>query len=116
MFKLHAVQAQFGDCLILEFGTASNPRFLLIDGGPPNSFTNDLNEALTNTVRNAELDLVILSHIDNDHIVGLLDLLAALEEDAANGLPARVRISGLWHNSFQKCSTLTAKSPSAYRR
>jgi Metallo-beta-lactamase superfamily len=102
MFKLHAVQAQFGDCLILEFGTAANRRFILIDGGPPNTFVNDLDAALQSIVQSGMLDVVILSHIDNDHIVGLLDLLAALEEDLANGRPSHIVIGGLWHNSFQK--------------
>src|SRR5215210_7771615 len=102
MFKLHVVQAQFGDSLILEFGTAAKRRFILIDGGPPDTFNNDLDAALQSIVQSGKLDVVILSHIDNDHIVGLLDLLAALEEDKANGQPPRVAIAGLWHNSFQK--------------
>lgn len=102
MFKLHAVQAQFGDSLILEFGTNAKRRFILIDGGPPNTFNNDLDAALQSIVKSGKLDLVLLSHIDNDHIVGLLDLLAALEEDKANGQPPRIAISGMWHNSFQK--------------
>jgi hypothetical protein len=96
------VQAQFGDSLILEFGTDAKPRFVLIDGGPPDNFINDLDAALQGIVATKKLDLVILSHIDNDHIVGLLDLLAALEEDTVNGLSPRVAISGVWHNSFQK--------------
>ena len=102
MFNLHAVQAQFGDSLILEFGTAANRRFILVDGGPPDTFNNDLDAALQSIVQSGKLDAVILSHIDNDHIVGLLDLLAALEEDKANGKPPRVAIAGNWHNSFQK--------------
>jgi len=102
MFKLHAVQAQFGDCLILEFGTAAKKRYILIDGGPPDTFANDLDGALGEIVQTGKLDAVILSHIDNDHIVGLLDLLAALEQDQADGQPPRVSIAGLWHNSFQR--------------
>lgn len=102
MFKLHAVQAQFGDCLILEFGTDANRRFILIDGGPPDTFNNDLDAALQSIVQSGKLDVVVLSHIDNDHIVGLLDLLAALEEDQANNQPLRIAIAALWHNSFQK--------------
>lgn len=102
MFKLHAVQAQFGDSLILEFGTNANRRFILVDGGPPDTFSNDLESALKSIVDKKKLDLVILSHIDNDHIVGLLDLFAALEQDQANGDNPRVSVAGLWHNSFQK--------------
>lgn len=102
MFKLHAVQAQFGDSLILEFGDSTNRRYILIDGGPPDNFKNDLEAALQSIVPTKKLDLVILSHIDNDHIIGLLDLLAALEEDDVNGDPPRIETPGLWHNSFQK--------------
>ncbi|HEX8834214.1 MAG TPA: MBL fold metallo-hydrolase [Abditibacteriaceae bacterium] len=102
MFKLHAVQAQFGDCLILEYGTAARKRYILIDGGPPDTFANDLDVALQNIVQTGKLDAVILSHIDNDHIIGLLDLLAALEQDEADGQPPRVAVAGLWHNSFQR--------------
>jgi hypothetical protein len=102
MFKLHTIQAEFGDCLILEFGTKARPRFILIDGGPPNTFKDHLDPALQSIVRSKKLDMVLLSHVDNDHIVGLLDLLAALEEDDANEQPRRMKIAGLWHNSFQK--------------
>lgn len=102
MFKLHAVQAQFGDSLILEFGDSAKRRYILIDGGPPNNFKDDLDAALQTIVPTKKLDLAVLSHIDNDHIIGLMDLLAALEEDAANGDPPRISVGGLWHNSFQK--------------
>jgi hypothetical protein len=102
VFKLHAVQAQFGDSLILEYGTDANRRYVLVDGGPPDTFANSLDAALQAIVTSGKLDLVVLSHIDNDHVVGLLDLLAALEEDEANGQPPRVKIAGLWHNSFKK--------------
>ena len=102
MFKLHVVQAQFGDSLILEFGAGAKRRFILIDGGPPDTFDDDLGAALKKIVQSGKLDVVILSHIDNDHIVGLLDLLATLEEDQANGRLPRVAVAGLWHNSFQK--------------
>jgi hypothetical protein len=102
MFKLHAVQARFGDCLILEFGSAANKRFILIDGGPLGTFESDLGPALQDIVRSRKLDAVILSHIDNDHIIGLLDLLAAIENDLIDNRVPRVAIGGLWHNSFQK--------------
>ena len=103
MFTLHAVQARFGDCLILQFGTEADPRYILIDGGPPDTFQNDLDTAmLQEVVKSKALDLVVASHIDNDHIVGLLDLFAALEENQANEEDPRVSAAGLWHNSFQR--------------
>jgi hypothetical protein len=102
MFKIHAIQAQFGDCLILEYGTVKSPRYLLIDGGPPNNFDDDLREALEEIVKTKKLDVVIVSHVDNDHIVGILDLFAMLEEDVANKRKPQIKIPGVWHNSFNK--------------
>ena len=103
MFKLHAIQAKFGDCLLVEWGSGGNRRFMLIDGGPPNTFGDDLDAALNQIVGNGgKIDLVVLSHVDNDHVVGLLDLLAALEADEAGGQPRRLDINRFWHNSFQR--------------
>ena len=103
MFVLHAVQAQFGDSIILEYGPGNKRRYLLIDGGPPHVFEEDLNASLESVVgKGGTLDLLLLSHIDNDHVVGLLDLLAALQDDDASGRPPRVKASKLWHNSFAR--------------
>jgi beta-lactamase superfamily II metal-dependent hydrolase len=103
MFKLHVVQAKHGDALLLSFGTAAKPRHILIDGGPSGNYAADLQPALAAILgRAGKLDLVVLSHVDNDHVVGLLDLLAAVEEDQVSGRPVRTKIAGLWHNSFER--------------
>lgn len=103
MFKLHVIQAQFGDSLLLEFGSAGKPRYILIDGGPPGNYEADLRAALEHIVGiGGKLDLLVMSHIDNDHIVGVLDLLADLEYDQVSDRQARLRIDQLWHNSFEK--------------
>ncbi|HEV7608218.1 MAG TPA: MBL fold metallo-hydrolase [Steroidobacteraceae bacterium] len=102
MFKIHAVQARFGDCLLLEAG--GSPRhFVLIDGGPPNTFADDLQPALKSIVgAGGKLDLVVLSHVDNDHVIGLLDMFADLQQAQTDGTTPLVRAHRLWHNSFQK--------------
>jgi hypothetical protein len=103
MFKLHVVQAEFGDSLILEYGTSRAPRFILIDGGPPFTFTQSLHRALKTVIAAPRtLDVVMLSHVDNDHIIGLLDLIAELRRQAAGGEDATVAIRELWHNSFSR--------------
>ena len=103
MLSLRVVQARFGDCLILEFGSASNPRFLLIDGGPPGNYARHLKPELTQiTDAGGTLELAILSHVDNDHVVGLLDLLSELREQRVNRGPGTVTIGALWHNSFEQ--------------
>jgi hypothetical protein len=100
MFKLHIVQAEFGDSLLLEYGTASARRFLLIDGGPQTVYDSHLKPVLKDVVDTGVLDLVVLSHVDTDHIIGLLDYFAELRTQ--NGSGSLPTVNGLWHNSFSR--------------
>ncbi len=103
MLKLHVIQAQFGDSLLLEFGTPKKARYVLIDGGPSGNFAADLQAALAEIVgARGKLDLVALSHVDNDHTVGILDLFAAMEDDQVSERPPRIQVAQLWHNSFAR--------------
>ncbi|MCR9095070.1 MAG: hypothetical protein NXI30_12700 [bacterium] len=101
MFKLRIIQADFGDCFILEYGSESNPRFSLIDGGPEDVYRDHLRRQIRH-VRNAggKFDVVNVSHVDGDHIVGLLDFFAELEEDQAEGDSPLIEVDNVWHNSF----------------
>jgi beta-lactamase superfamily II metal-dependent hydrolase len=101
MFKLHAVQAQEGDSLLLEYGKASQPRFILVDGGPKDVYRNYLRGVLEGLPRR-ELELIILSHVDTDHAVGLVDLLAELFEQQVNEQALLVTPRALWHNAFSQ--------------
>jgi len=98
--KLHVVQAEYGDCLILESETGKNSTTVLIDGGPYQTFEKHLKPTLQRLPVNSKLDLVVLSHIDNDHIIGLVDLLEEIRDQRENGTKELVKISKLWHNSF----------------
>jgi hypothetical protein len=101
MLKLRVVQAEFGDCLILEYGTAAQPRFSLIDGGPDLIYPRHLKGALQSiAAASGKLDVVMISHVDSDHIVGVLDLISELRSQTANGQPRTIGVDALWHNSF----------------
>ena len=103
MLNLHVIQARFGDCLLLEYGAGAERHFMLIDGGPPNTFDDDLKDVLTSVVgEGGHLGRVVLSHVDNDHIVGLVDLFSELRRQKADGETELVLVGGLWHNSFSK--------------
>lgn len=103
MFKLHVIQARFGDSLLLEFGEPNQARHILIDGGPPGNYASDLRASLDEVPGiGGKLDLIVLSHIDNDHIVGVLDLLADIEDDQVSKRPPRTQVAQLWHNSFDR--------------
>jgi hypothetical protein len=101
MLKLHVLQAEFGDCLVLEYGTPRKPRYILVDGGPPQTYERVLRGVLADLPpSHIQFDAVILSHVDKDHIVGLLDLFADLRRQEADGEALSCTVSELWHNSF----------------
>lgn len=74
---------------------------MLIDGGPYQTFKNHLKPTLQKLPLNGKIDLIVLSHIDNDHIIGLLDLLNEIKNERDKGIRELVKIKKMWHNSFK---------------
>mgnify|MGYP002624789234 CR=1 FL=1 len=102
MITIHAVQAHEGDCLLLEHKHRDRKRFVLVDGGPNKTYSPHLESTLKQKVaRNgARLDLVVLSHVDRDHVTGLLDLFIELRSAKDEGEAPLVKVAELWHNTF----------------
>ena len=106
IFSLEALQAFNGDSLLVHAGTAEAPVLVLVDGGPkdtwPNSLKPRLDELRGERAPDGTLaiDLAMISHIDDDHIAGMLlladDLVAQQDEPG----PPSYAIATLWHNSF----------------
>jgi hypothetical protein len=108
VFSLEAVFAKKGDALILHYGSWENPRWILIDGGPGGVYNDYLRPRLEQIREDFEIDankaipfeMVMVSHIDDDHINGILQLFDD-QEDAVDRRKRRpYRIGTLWHNSF----------------
>lgn len=102
--KFEALQARYGDCLLLTFLKDGKPTRLLVDGGPGTVFRNAIKprlekEAQTPGQRPVRLDAIMVSHIDEDHILGVLDLLEDTREDTSPPGPL-CDIRWLFHNSF----------------
>jgi hypothetical protein len=105
IFTLEALEAAEGDSLLLHYGSKAKPRLIVIDGGPKDIFKKSLAPRLK-AIRLArgggslEVRMIMVSHIDGDHITGVIDLAneLATAEDAGEELP--YDILTLWHNSF----------------
>jgi beta-lactamase superfamily II metal-dependent hydrolase len=100
--KLEVLQANDGDCLLLH---ADGGDLILIDGGSAGVYRSVLKkrlEQLRGSSPKLDLRLVMVSHIDSDHITGIADMLRDLVEKQSDGQEARYRIRSLWHNSFDK--------------
>jgi hypothetical protein len=93
-FTLEAVQAKHGDALLLRYGKSGSLGLIVIDGGPSGVYGN---EGSPGPLRRR---LMIVSHIDDDHIGGMLELTGELTARNADNRELPYRIAGLWHNSF----------------
>ncbi|MEX2105261.1 MAG: hypothetical protein WD810_00030 [Solirubrobacterales bacterium] len=102
VFSLEALRAEFGDSLLLRYGHAADPRLVLIDGGPSGVYKDALAPRLAELVDarggSLPIELVVVSHVDKDHVRGILDLSEALLED--EDLEQQLEVKGLWHNAF----------------
>jgi hypothetical protein len=107
-FSLDVIRAGKGDCLMLHFGTKQQPRIIMIDGGPSGTYARHLRPRLGRLKAASGLDgesplpvdILMVSHVDDDHIQGVLDLTGELREQKANREPLLVRVQTLWHNTF----------------
>jgi beta-lactamase superfamily II metal-dependent hydrolase len=108
LFTLEPLPAAEGDCLLIHWGTAQAPSLAVIDGGPGRIYDEHLRPRLEEILANRGLDrlpieLVMVSHVDNDHIVGVKKLFRALRREADEAVPPAQRpldVKRLWHNSF----------------
>jgi hypothetical protein len=109
-FSLDVLRARKGDCLILHYGSLAKPGLILIDGGPSSVYKPHLKPRLEQIRRARNLkkdqalpvDALMVSHVDDDHIKGVLELTAELRDAKSSKRPLPLRIGDLWHNSFDK--------------
>src|SRR6266511_1116582 len=86
IMTLEPLRAEEGDCLLLHWGTTAAPKLAVIDGGPGLVYEDSLEPRLQEIRTNLGVDrltiaLVMVSHIDNDHIVGIKKLFRALKSE-----------------------------------
>lgn len=75
IFHMHVLAADHGDCLWIEYGDAAAPARILVDAGTPGTFKR-LGPKLAK-VRGSKPshELLLVTHIDADHIGGSLKVL-----------------------------------------
>ena len=90
MLKLEVLLAGHGDCLWIEYGDPASPKYILIDGGARGTYKRALKAKLA---AHPELELLVVTHIDGDHITGILDLVT----DATTSFHAK----DFWFNGYR---------------
>jgi len=105
VFTLEALNAQHGDSLLLHYGSKSRPSVLVVDGGPRGVYKASLRPRLEQLRTKAKVDKlpiehVFVTHLDSDHIRGIIDLAAEIKKGEAP-----VECTSFWFNTFEDAMT-----------
>ena len=109
IFSLDVIRARKGDCLMLHYGSKDNPHLIMIDGGPKRVYADFLKPRIdqirkARTLTNKQplqVDLLMVSHVDDDHIQGILDLTREMLARDMEHKPQLIQVLDFWHNSFE---------------
>jgi hypothetical protein len=111
--KITILPSDKGDCLLVETRDGVN---ILADGGMPNSYKGEVRGFLGDwAAQGKKLDLVYVSHVDQDHIAGVLQLLEdtvlwrvhkhklnAGKPTTAPQFKEPPKVERIWHNAFKR--------------
>jgi beta-lactamase superfamily II metal-dependent hydrolase len=90
LFRIDMLPGREGDCLWIEYGDPARPRRILIDGGRKVAYTTLKKRLMALRPGERIFELLVLSHVDADHIEGLLKLVGDRK--------LRVTFKDVWFN------------------
>lgn len=112
--KITIFQSDKGDCLLF---TGSDGKYILVDGGMRDSYEKHVAPTIHQIhTDNKKLDLICVSHIDQDHISGILEVLDNMVDwriheykidrgDTDHREPNSFQppeVLSIWHNAFHE--------------
>src|SRR5690606_31646473 len=93
MYNIHLLPASFGDSILIEYGD-DQPNYILIDGGPYFAFKDVFSAMKKVAPRLDTIELLVVTHIDIDHIDGIVNML--------NGNELPFKIEQVWFNGWKQ--------------
>jgi beta-lactamase superfamily II metal-dependent hydrolase len=90
-FNVHLLPAAEGDCLLVEYGQPGRPNYVLIDAGRAWTYKNVL-KAMLAEIGVTKLELLVVTHVDRDHIDGMLSLFSDTALD--------LKVEHVWFNTY----------------
>jgi hypothetical protein len=94
MLEIHSLPAREGDTIWIRWGSEAAPHQLMIDMGTEGSGKKLRDRFVAMPEGQRKLDLLVITHVDADHIGGVLTCLA--EADALPGF----EVGDVWFNGF----------------
>jgi beta-lactamase superfamily II metal-dependent hydrolase len=113
MLILELFAAAQGDGLLLRHGTEAAPRFMLIDGGAGGTWVDALEPRLKELGAGdpfghaLRLELIMVSHLDDDHINGIVGLVTSQVDLEDEKQPVTIKSEALWVNVFDELTGST---------
>lgn len=99
VFRLEMLPASEGDCLILSYGEKEDAlRHIVIDGGRAATWPHLSGSLERIASRGETVELLLLTHIDADHIDGLVEMMEA------QTLP--LTPAAIWYNGYDQLKAL----------
>lgn len=98
MYYIHLLPSAYGDAILIEYGTTEHPSYILMDGGPYYNFENLAAGIKRVTPSLRKLELLVVTHVDIDHIDGMVRLL--------NQEKLPFTVDEIWFNGFNQIKHL----------
>jgi len=92
--RIKMLPARHGDSLWIEYGEGENVQRLMIDGGPVDTFEHIQEQLDAVPMGERSFELVVLSHVDADHVEGLVRLFAES--------PLPFAVDQVWFNGWRQ--------------
>ena len=117
MLRFSFFNAKHGDAFVLGWGAPASAA-MLVDGGPTGTYEAGLREALrrvlpADALGRPRIDVVCLSHIDDDHAAGLTRLFAEIRRARRDQLAEPFAVGRLWFNAVEELVERAAPGLSA---
>lgn len=102
--QIELFPALSGDCILITFEEIDYR--ILIDGGYKETFSHSLADALKVLGANGKgIDLLVVTHVDNDHIMGIIELFQSLKTQQI-----KIEIREIWYNGYRHLFTRQKKA------
>jgi beta-lactamase superfamily II metal-dependent hydrolase len=93
MLQLELLPAGRGDSILLEYGQPASPYRILVDAGPATAYPAVRARLARIPPERRRLDLLVVTHVDADHVEGVVKLL--------NDADLAVEVGELWFNGYR---------------
>jgi beta-lactamase superfamily II metal-dependent hydrolase len=94
IFRINVFPAQRGDAIWIEYGPEAQPFRILVDGGITKTGREHIVDLVRRLGNSARIDLLVVTHIDLDHILGVIALLEEFK--------STVEIKRVWFNGWDQ--------------